>query len=181
MSSAITLAVGEDGIAIATMDLPGRPMNVVGDELMLGIAQAVERLADPAAKGLVLTSGKADFCAGGDIDRMSKWTRPEEPFEAGNAMKAGLRKMEGQGKPVAESSQFTWLQEGKFYTLTAATASTDSLIFARIGANDPDFNLRRDAALIIRRPEAQSTVFASVIEPHELHRSTNATRGSSRT
>ena len=74
--------------------------------------------------------------------------------------------LEGQGKPVAESSQFTWLQEGKFYTLTAATASTDSLIFARIGANDPDFNLRRDAALIIRRPEAQSTVFASVIEPH---------------
>jgi enoyl-CoA hydratase/carnithine racemase len=33
-------------------------------------------------KGLILTSGKADFCAGGDLDRMSKWTTPEEPFEA---------------------------------------------------------------------------------------------------
>ena len=31
---------------------------------------------------------------------MSKWTRPEQPFEAGNAMKAVLRQMEGQGKPV---------------------------------------------------------------------------------
>ena len=98
--SAVQLQVGDDGILVATMDLPGRPMNVVGDELMLGIARAVERLADPAVKGLVLTSAKADFCAGGDIDRMSKWTRPEQPFEAGNAMKAVLRQMEGQGKPV---------------------------------------------------------------------------------
>jgi 3-hydroxyacyl-CoA dehydrogenase/enoyl-CoA hydratase/3-hydroxybutyryl-CoA epimerase len=31
---------------------------------------------------------------------MSKWTRPEQPFEAGNAMKAVLRKLELQGKPV---------------------------------------------------------------------------------
>ena len=54
--SAVQLHVGDDGILVATMDLPGRPMNVVGDELMLGIAQAVERLADPAVKGLVLTS-----------------------------------------------------------------------------------------------------------------------------
>ena len=75
-------------------------MNVVGDELMLGIAEAVARLADPAVKGLVLTSAKADFCAGGDLDLMSKWTRPEEPFEACNAMKAVLRQMELQGKPV---------------------------------------------------------------------------------
>jgi 3-hydroxyacyl-CoA dehydrogenase/enoyl-CoA hydratase/3-hydroxybutyryl-CoA epimerase len=98
--SAINLLLGDDGILVATMDLPDRPMNVVNDALMLGIAQAVDRLADPAVKGLVLTSAKADFCAGGDIDRMSKWTRPEEPFEAANAMKAVLRKLETQGKPV---------------------------------------------------------------------------------
>ena len=48
MSEAVTLTLGDDGILVATMNLPGRPMNVVGDELMLGIARAVERLADPA-------------------------------------------------------------------------------------------------------------------------------------
>ena len=100
MANAVTLEVGSDGILVATMDLPDRPMNVVNDALMLGIAQAVDRLADPAVKGLVLTSAKADFCAGGDIDRMSKWTRPEQPFEAANAMKAVLRQLETQGKPV---------------------------------------------------------------------------------
>ncbi len=100
MASAIQLTMADDGILVATMDLPGRPMNVVGDELMGGLQEALARLADPAAKGLVLTSAKADFCAGGDLDRMSKWTRPEQPFEASMAMKAVLRQLELQGKPV---------------------------------------------------------------------------------
>jgi 3-hydroxyacyl-CoA dehydrogenase/enoyl-CoA hydratase/3-hydroxybutyryl-CoA epimerase len=98
--SAVQLTLGDDGVLVALMDLPGRPMNVVTDALMEGIATAVQRLAEPAVKGLILTSGKADFCAGGDLDRMSKWTKPEEPFEAANAMKAVLRQLETQGKPV---------------------------------------------------------------------------------
>ena len=100
MNSAITIEVGSDGIAVATMNLAGRPMNVVNDELMVGITEAIDRLAEPAVKGLVLTSGKTDFCAGGDIDRMSKWITPQQPFDASMAMKAVLRKLELQGKPV---------------------------------------------------------------------------------
>ncbi len=101
MESAVTLELGADGILVATMNLPGRPMNVVNDALMAGIAEAAERLAtDPAVKGLVLASGKADFCAGGDLDNMFTWTRPEQPFEASMAMKRVLRRMETTGKPV---------------------------------------------------------------------------------
>ena len=100
MSDAITISAGDDGVLVATLDLPGRPMNVVGDALMAGIASAIDRLATPAVKGLVLTSGKADFCAGGDIDRMARWTRPEEAFAAAQSMKAILRRLETQGKPV---------------------------------------------------------------------------------
>ena len=100
MASAVQLTVGDDGILVATMDLSGRPMNVVGDELMGGIALAIERLADPAVQGLVLTSAKADFCAGGDLDRMSKWTTAQQAFDASMAMKRVLRQLELQGKPV---------------------------------------------------------------------------------
>ena len=100
MSDAVKLNLGDDGILVATMDLPGRPMNVVGDPLVEGIAQAMEKLADPAVKGLILTSSKADFCAGGDLDRMSKWNQPEQPFEGSMAMKRVLRALEKQGKPV---------------------------------------------------------------------------------
>ena len=100
MSTAVSLEVGGDGILVATMNLPGRPMNVVGDALMEGIGEACAKLADPAVKGMILTSGKADFCAGGDLDRMSKWTTAEEPFEGSMAMKKVLRQLELQGKPV---------------------------------------------------------------------------------
>jgi 3-hydroxyacyl-CoA dehydrogenase / enoyl-CoA hydratase / 3-hydroxybutyryl-CoA epimerase len=98
--AAINVVTGADGIVVASMDLPGRPMNVVGDELMQAMDGVLEALASADAIGLILTSAKADFCAGGDLDRMSKWTKPEQPFEASMAMKAVLRKLELQGKPV---------------------------------------------------------------------------------
>jgi len=40
------------------------------------------------------------------------------------------------------------------------------LLFARIGANDPEFNLRKDPAIILRRKKTKNTIFVSVIEPH---------------
>lgn len=74
--------------------------------------------------------------------------------------------LEGTGKPSADITQFLWMDKRKFYTLTSATKLSDELLFTRIGANDPEFNLRRDPALIIRRKDAKDTVFASVVEPH---------------
>jgi hypothetical protein len=37
---------------------------------------------------------------------------------------------------------------------------------ARLGANDPDFNLRRDALLIHRKEQSKDAVFLSTIESH---------------
>ena len=139
MSNAITLTMGDDGILVATMDLPGRPMNVVGDDLMTGIAAAIDRLADPAAKGLILTSAKADFCAGGDLDRMSKWTKPEEPFEASMAMKAVLRRLELQGKPVVAAINGHALGGG--LELALACHARISLADARLKIGQPEVKL----------------------------------------
>jgi 3-hydroxyacyl-CoA dehydrogenase / enoyl-CoA hydratase / 3-hydroxybutyryl-CoA epimerase len=97
----ISVRVGDDGIAIATMDLPGRPMNVVNDVLMGALQQVVERLrSDAGLRGLVLTSAKADFCAGGDLDRIARFTSAAEVFAASEAMKSVLRHLETAGKPV---------------------------------------------------------------------------------
>ena len=74
--------------------------------------------------------------------------------------------LEGQGNPSADNTKFSWMGNGRFYTLTSATDTSDELLFTRIGANDPEFNLRRDAALMIRRKGASDTVFASVVEAH---------------
>lgn len=74
--------------------------------------------------------------------------------------------LEGKGKPIAESTQFSWLGNGKYYTVTTATDKNDELLLTRMGANDPDFNLRREAAFMIRRKDSDDTTFASIIEPH---------------
>ncbi|WP_221930766.1 alginate lyase family protein [Changchengzhania lutea] len=72
---------------------------------------------------------------------------------------------EAEGKPASDNTTFSWLNHGNFYTLTTAADAEDDLILARIGAKDPEFNLRREPALIIRR-NAKNTTFASVIESH---------------
>lgn len=60
----------------------------------------------------------------------------------------------------------TWLSNNTFHTLTTTTLENDELILARIGAADPQQNLRRDPVLILRRSDTKSTVFASVVETH---------------
>ena len=54
----------------------------------------------------------------------------------------------------------------KFYSYSAVTSNGDELILGRIGANDPDFNLRNEPTLIIRKKNAKNTVFAAIIESH---------------
>ncbi|MBD0777263.1 alginate lyase family protein [Maribacter sp. ANRC-HE7] len=73
---------------------------------------------------------------------------------------------EGCGSTTAENTKLSWLEKGRFYTLTSATSKDDELRFVRIGANDPEFNLRREAGFLIRRKDAKNTLFVSVIEAH---------------
>ncbi len=74
--------------------------------------------------------------------------------------------LEGRGEPSAQTSQFTWISNQRFYTITSAADHSDKLLLARLGANDPQFNLRSDPAFIIRRPASDNTVFATVLESH---------------
>ncbi|MBV8132866.1 MAG: enoyl-CoA hydratase/isomerase family protein, partial [Alphaproteobacteria bacterium] len=65
----VTLARGEDGIAIITWDMPGRSMNVMNDVSLAEFATAVDQaLTDPETKGVVITSGKPAFIAGADLE-----------------------------------------------------------------------------------------------------------------
>lgn len=74
--------------------------------------------------------------------------------------------LEAVGKTDSSNAKFSWLNNDKFYTLTTATEEDDEFLLARIGANDPEFNLRKDPTIIFRRPETKNTLFASVIELH---------------
>ena len=74
--------------------------------------------------------------------------------------------LEGRGNSKEATGKFTWLHHKKFYTWTTYTNEADEFLFTRLGANDPEFNLRRDASLILRRKGSDNTVFVSTVEPH---------------
>ncbi|NRR92104.1 alginate lyase family protein [Winogradskyella undariae] len=87
--------------------------------------------------------------------------------------KNGYQHLWKEAENVVESEQiqFTWLNNNLFYSITSATNVKDKAILARSGANDPEFNLRRDPVLILRKENTKSTVFASVIESHGVYNS----------
>ena len=62
---------------------------------------------------------------------------------------------------------FSWLQGNRYYSVITNADSATKIYFVRIGAGDPNFNLRHEPGVILRR-NGNSMIFASVIEPHGL-------------
>jgi len=62
-------------------------------------------------------------------------------------------------------TSYTWMKSGRMYTVSMATSASDSLYVLRTGATDPDFVLRSEPAVLLRRT-ACSTLFASCLESH---------------
>ncbi len=109
-----------DGVATITWDLPGKSMNVLNEEGIAELDACVDRaLSDAAVKGIVITSAKADFAGGMDLNvivRMKEAAGADPArglFDGLMAMHAVLRKIERAGmdpktlkggKPVAWAS-----------------------------------------------------------------------------
>ncbi|WP_298370006.1 alginate lyase family protein [uncultured Lutibacter sp.] len=65
-----------------------------------------------------------------------------------------------------ENIKLNWLLNNKFYTYSAVTFNKDEAILGRIGANDPDYNLRNEQTLILRKKNVKDALFVSTIESH---------------
>jgi len=72
-------------------------------------------------------------------------------------------------------AQFTFLNGGTYYTISSLVEDSAQLFFTRTGANDPNFNLRREPSYIIRK-SGRNRDFISVVE---IHGSYNAVTESS--
>ncbi len=66
----------------------------------------------------------------------------------------------------SNTSQFTFFNGNRFYTISTATTPATEMKMLRLGANDPDFNLRNSTAYMVREPNATNHTFASLIETH---------------
>src|SRR3712207_6220426 len=80
--------VDQDGVALVTLDVPGKSMNTITLQVISDLGEVVERIrTDPAIKGAVLTSGKSSgFCAGADLSEMAGGL-----FESARLDEAGVR------------------------------------------------------------------------------------------
>ena len=77
-----------------------------------------------------------------------------------------------ESAPLSGLQDVSWLLGDQFYTLTFASDLDSTAYFAELGANDPDQNLRREQALILRG-EGEAVNFVSVYERHGLYDSDN--------
>jgi 3-hydroxyacyl-CoA dehydrogenase / enoyl-CoA hydratase / 3-hydroxybutyryl-CoA epimerase len=102
--STIRYDLRADGIAVLTLDDPAARANTMNQAFGRSLHDAVDRLrADgDAVRGVIVTSAKSSFFAGGDLNRLMAVTPADSAalFEEIEAVKADLRRLETLGKPV---------------------------------------------------------------------------------
>jgi 3-hydroxyacyl-CoA dehydrogenase / enoyl-CoA hydratase / 3-hydroxybutyryl-CoA epimerase len=97
-----------DGIVTLTLDDPTASANTMNELYIDSMAVAVDRLYDEAGQdegsvtGVVVTSAKKTFFAGGNLHAMVQATKDDAPavFGLAEQVKAGLRRLETFPKPV---------------------------------------------------------------------------------
>ena len=104
MTETIRWDKDSDGIVVLTMDDPNQSANTMNRDYAASMAATVDRLEAEKddITGVVITSAKKTFFAGGDLKDMIE-AKPEdakEGFEFISGIKAQLRRLETLGKPV---------------------------------------------------------------------------------
>ncbi len=104
-SNTIRWEQDEDGIVVLTLDDPGQTANTMNAAYRESMAATVDRLEAEREQiaGVVITSAKKTFFAGGDLNDLIKATRDDAPrvAEEVRELKRQLRRLETLGKPVA--------------------------------------------------------------------------------
>ena len=102
--SAVDYHRGDDGIVVLTLDDPTSSANTMNDLYRESMGAAINRLESEKDEisGVVITSAKKTFFAGGDLKKMMQ-AGPDDAadvFAMAEGVKAQLRRLETLGKPV---------------------------------------------------------------------------------
>lgn len=109
----IDYRIDDAGIVTLTIHVADRPMNVLNHASIAAFDAAVRRaIADTAAKGVIVTSARPEFVAGGDLETIRHIRSAEESFAAGGPFSQTLRALETGGKPFVAAINGTALGGG---------------------------------------------------------------------
>ena len=73
--------------------------------------------------------------------------------------------VDGEGSKAGKA-RLTWMKASRFYSYHALPPAGARYLVVESGANDPEFNLRREPALIQRVEGATDARFVGLLEPH---------------
>ena len=108
--------LGEDRVLVLTMDDPTQPTNTMTEPMLHALVATVDRLEAERETydGVILTSGKDTFFAGGDLNLLMNSGPDDVPVIAAglDAWKAAFRRLETLGKPVVAAINGTALGGG---------------------------------------------------------------------
>lgn len=103
MTDTIRYDRGADGIVTLTLDDPTQSANTMSRAYAASMSAVLDRLeAEPDLAGVIVTSAKSTFFAGGDLPEMIRTTREDAPALADllSTIKRDLRRLETLGRPV---------------------------------------------------------------------------------
>ena len=105
-----------NNIVTLTLDMANRKVNIINHEIGKAFFPVLEHLKEEKAKGVlrgvILTSEKKSFLAGGDLDYIFKNENREEIFDFSQTLKKFFRDLESPGVPVVAAINGTALGTG---------------------------------------------------------------------
>lgn len=133
--SAIQYQKDQDNIVTLTLDSTGQSANTMNAEFRTSLSEVAAKLkaesqTPEGLAGVIITSAKKTFFAGGDLDELIQAPRSETTafFQMIEGLKADMRSIETLGKPVVAALNGTALGGG--WEIALAT-------HRRIALNDP--------------------------------------------
>lgn len=109
----VDYTVDADGIATLTWNVADRPMNVLNTDSIAAFGAAVNRaVADAAVRGVIVTSARPEFLAGGDLEFIRTISSAQQSMDITGPLSATLRRIETSGKPFVAAINGTALGGG---------------------------------------------------------------------
>ncbi len=143
-----------DHIVTLTLDMAGRTSNVINHEIREAFIPVLRHLQEEKKKGLlrgvILTSNKKSFLAGGDLEYLYQASDPVEIFNFAEDMKAFFRELERPGVPVVAAMNGSAIGSGFEVALACHHRIGINKSYARFGLPEVELGLIPGGGGIVR-------------------------------